>query len=85
MEDKEERTASLKMLAEKALQTPINPKHMRYCPSMDLLALATTDQQIHVFRTKGQRVFGVSRKEPADKIVKMTWKPNGGQLRVQLA
>ncbi|KAL9011267.1 MAG: hypothetical protein Q9173_003875 [Seirophora scorigena] len=80
MEDKEERTAGLKMLAEKALQTPINPKHMRYCPSMDLLALATTDQQIHVFRTKGQRVFGVSRKEPSDRIVKMTWKPNGNVM-----
>ncbi|KAL8656732.1 MAG: hypothetical protein Q9210_000073 [Variospora velana] len=82
MEDEEKGAASLKMLAEKALQTPINPNHMRYCPSMDLLALTTTDDQIHVFRTKGQRVFGVSRKVSAGKIVKLAWKPDGQSLAI---
>ncbi|KAL1998390.1 hypothetical protein VTN02DRAFT_6293 [Thermoascus thermophilus] len=33
---------------------------LAYCPTMDLIALAAEDGQLHVFRLNGQRVFGGS-------------------------
>lgn len=77
MKNQEKEAAGLKMLVEKALQCPVNPRHVAYCPTMDLLALATADEQTHVFRTNGQRVFSVSRKEPGGKIADIKWKPDG--------
>ncbi|KAI4199117.1 MAG: hypothetical protein LQ346_002636 [Caloplaca aetnensis] len=72
-----EEAAGLKMLAEKTLQSPIDPRHMRYCPTMDLLAIAMADGQVHVFRTNGQKVFGISGKETPGDIADMIWKPDG--------
>lgn len=77
MEEEEVGEASLTMLAERTLQSPINLKHLAYCPTMSLLALATDDEQVHVFRTNGQRVFGITRKNPASKITGIKWKPDG--------
>lgn len=72
-----EEAAGLKMLAEKTLQSPIDPRHITYCPTMDLLALATADGQVHVFRTNGQRVFGIPKKETTGDIADLVWKPDG--------
>lgn len=77
MKEEEKGEVSLKMLAEKILQAPINPKHLAYCPTMDLLALATADEHIHVFRTNGQKVFGVKRKDSATRVADVKWKPDG--------
>ncbi|KAI4174012.1 MAG: hypothetical protein LQ343_002575 [Gyalolechia ehrenbergii] len=82
MEEEEVGEASLTMLAERTLQSPINLKHLAYCPTMSLLALATDDEQVHVFRTNGQRVFGITRKNPASKITGIKWKPDGQSLAV---
>ncbi|KAL8943883.1 MAG: hypothetical protein Q9216_000777 [Gyalolechia sp. 2 TL-2023] len=49
---------------------------------MGLLALATDDEQVHVFRTDGQRVFGVTRKNPTSKVTGIKWKPDGQSLAV---
>ncbi|KAL8642534.1 MAG: hypothetical protein Q9228_000798 [Teloschistes exilis] len=68
--------ASLTLMAEKIMQTPVNAKQFTFCPSMNLLALATTDEQVHVFRSNGQRVFGVTRDESASSITCMQWKPD---------
>lgn len=53
----------LTAVAEKTLQaTRCKPGSgmLAYCPTMDLIALAAEDDQLHVFRLNGQRVFGGS-------------------------
>jgi len=67
----------LNMLAEKIVQPAINPAHLAYCPTMDLIASATIDDQVSVYRLNGQRVFGVSSKSGPGKITGIQWKPNG--------
>ncbi len=67
----------LNMLAEKIVQPAIVPEHLAYCPTMDLIASATIDDQVSVYRLDGQRVFGVSSKSGMGKIVGIRWKPNG--------
>lgn len=70
-------TNTLNMLAEKIIQPAINPKHLAYCPMMDLIAFATLDEQVHVHRLNGQRVFGVSGKQSMGRVNNIQWKPNG--------
>lgn len=67
----------LNILAEKLVQPSINSHHVAYCPSMDLIALATVDEKVHVYRLNGQRVFGVVSKPSGPKISQIRWKPNG--------
>ena len=67
----------LNMLAEKIVQPAIRSEHVTYCPTMDLIALATTDEQVHIHRLNGQKVFGVSNRQSAVKISGLRWKPNG--------
>ena len=71
---------SLSTLAEKVMPVVINPEHVAYCPTMDLVALATVDEQVHVFRLNGQRVFGIVNKDPASKVNQIRWKPNGQRV-----
>lgn len=71
----------LTMLAEKIAPKALKPDQVAYCPTMDLVAVATIDEQVQVFRLNGQRVFGVANKEPSCKITQLRWKPNG-QLHI---
>ena len=64
-------------LAEKLVQPAVNPRHLAYCPTMDLIALASIDEHIHVYRLNGQKVFGITNKIPAKKVKHIKWKPNG--------
>ena len=64
-------------LAEKLVQPAINPKHLAYCPTMDLIALVSIDEHIHVYRLNGQKVFGITNKQSANKVSQIKWKPNG--------
>ncbi len=64
-------------LAEKVVQPAINPKHLAYCPTMDLIALATVDEQVQVYRLNGQKVFSVQSRDSSIKIGRIKWKPNG--------
>lgn len=75
--DSGEEPLMLNMLAEKIMSQPMRPEHMAYCPTMDLIALVTIDEQVHVYRLNGQRVFGVTNKKRDCSIVQMRWKPNG--------
>ena len=75
--EKVEDWANLNMLAEKVLHSPIYPELLAYCPTLDLLALATNDEQVHVFRINGQKVFGVTAKDPTSKVTSMWWRPDG--------
>ena len=70
----------LNMLAEKVEYLPVNPDHLAYCPTMDLIALATVNEQVHVNRLNGQRVFSVISKPPGAQVRQMKWKPNGQHL-----
>ena len=64
-------------LAEKVVQPAINPTHVAYCPTMDLVALATIDEQVQVYRLNGQKVFGIVNKQTSGQIDQIKWKPNG--------
>ena len=63
-------------LAEKLIQPAVDPRHLAYCPTMDLIALASVDEHIHVYRLNGRKVFGISKKQSA-KVNQIKWKPNG--------
>jgi anaphase-promoting complex subunit 4 len=73
----DEEPAGLNLLAEKVMRQPINPSTVAYCPTMDLIALSTVDEQVHVYRLNGQRVFGVSNKRSGCRVERLHWKPNG--------
>ena len=67
-------------LAEKVVQPAVNPEHLAYCPTMDLIALATTDEQIHVYRLNGQKIFDVQKRPGFGKVNRIKWKPNGEMI-----
>jgi anaphase-promoting complex subunit 4 len=50
----------LTAVAEKTLPAKCKPGLLAYCPTMDMVALATEDEQLHVFRLNGQQVLGVN-------------------------
>ena len=64
-------------LAEKLVQPAVNPQHLAYCPTMDLIALGLIDEHVHVYRLNGQKVFGITNKHSARKLRQIKWKPNG--------
>ncbi|TVY29164.1 Anaphase-promoting complex subunit [Lachnellula hyalina] len=72
----------LEILSEKSLQHPVDPTLVAYCPSMDLIALTTTDQQVLIYRLNGQRVYGAARKAGPLKVESIRWKPNGKLLAI---
>lgn len=56
-----EETPLLSLVAEKSLSTKCKPNLLTYCPTMDLIALVSAqDEQLSVYRLNGQRVFGGS-------------------------
>ncbi|KAI9831026.1 MAG: hypothetical protein M1819_005264 [Sarea resinae] len=85
MEGPVEEPAMLNVLSEKAVSQPIIPELLAYCPTMDLLAVATRDDQLNVYRLNGQRVFGATSKTPNVKINQVRWKPSGQLLAVTWA
>lgn len=72
----------LNLLAEKNVQPAINPRHLAYCPTMDLIALATVDEKVHVYRLNGQKIFSVSTKSPTARVNFIKWKPNGEHFQI---
>jgi anaphase-promoting complex subunit 4 len=67
----------LESLAEKTIQQSAVPEHLTYCPTMDLIALATTEDRVYVYRLNGQRVLGIGNKSVGVKVRKLGWKANG--------
>ncbi|KAK0124380.1 hypothetical protein ONS95_009343 [Cadophora gregata] len=72
----------LQILSEKTLHHAADPGLITYCPSMDLLALVTTDQQVFIYRLNGQRVYGAVQKTDKLKVESIRWKPNGQLLAI---
>ena len=46
-----------------------------YCPTMDLVAVTTEDEAVHVFRFNGQKVFGGEFGK--DKVRGLAWRADG--------
>lgn len=68
---------SLELLSEKALPQIAEPQLLAYCPSMDLVALGSIDQQVSIYRLNGQRVYGATKKASTFRVDAIQWKPNG--------
>ena len=67
----------LNVLSEKIVPQGIKSGLVAYCPTMDLIALVTRDEQGSVFRLNGQKVFGIPNRKKDLKITQLRWKPNG--------
>ncbi|KAK2762196.1 hypothetical protein FQN54_001205 [Arachnomyces sp. PD_36] len=80
----------LTSVAEKKLpQKCSSSRTLAYCPTMDLVSLATDDGKLHAFRLNGQRVFGDFVDHHGDggdtRVKLLTWKPNGNFLAIGCA
>jgi anaphase-promoting complex subunit 4 len=72
-------------VGEKSLPAKCKTSTLTYCPTMDLVALVTEDEELRVFRLNGQKVFGGSFKgdpylgedEADGEIRAVMWKDNG--------
>jgi hypothetical protein len=67
----------LNVLGEKVIHQHVNPQLLAYCPSMDLIAIGTREEQVFVYRLNGQRVLSASQKDAKLRVQKLKWKPNG--------
>ncbi|CAN6596974.1 hypothetical protein TRVA0_001S03598 [Trichomonascus vanleenenianus] len=72
------------VLEEKAFAVPVEPRLMRWCPTMDLVAVVPKSQgAIWVHRLSGQRVWSASlKKGQADPPADLVWKYDGKALAV---
>ncbi|PTU22891.1 hypothetical protein P175DRAFT_0499432 [Aspergillus ochraceoroseus IBT 24754] len=80
-------------VGEKLLPAKCKAGMLAYCPTMDLIAVVTEDDELRVFRLNGQRVFGGSFKgdpyldedDGGGEIRGLHWKNNGHLLAVACA
>ncbi|KAL2833937.1 putative anaphase-promoting complex component Cut20/Apc4 [Aspergillus pseudoustus] len=80
-------------VGEKSLLAKCKADMLTYCPTMDLIALVTEDDELRVFRLNGQKVFGGSFKgdpyldedDGGGEILALRWKNNGRLLAVACA
>ncbi|RYO39481.1 hypothetical protein AA0111_g1469 [Alternaria arborescens] len=68
--------------AEKILLHPIHPHLISYCPTMDLIALVTDEENLDVYRINGQRAFGLKRKNEDLHVEALQWEFNGKSIAV---
>jgi anaphase-promoting complex subunit 4 len=72
-------------VGEKSLPAKCKTDMITYCPSMDLIAVITDDEELRVFRLNGQKVFGGSYKgdpyldddDGSGEIRAVRWKNDG--------
>jgi anaphase-promoting complex subunit 4 len=72
-----EEPSELELLSEKTLHQTADPQLLSYCLFMDLVAIASTDDQVFIYRLNGQRVYGTTKKGGSLKVESIRWKPNG--------
>lgn len=68
--------------AEKVLLHSIHPHLIAYCPTMDLIAVVTTEENLDVYRINGQRAFGLKRKSEDVVVDTIKWEFNGKSIAV---
>jgi anaphase-promoting complex subunit 4 len=84
--NKEASAPQLPLVAEKKLPAKCKPGLLAYCPTMDLVALATEDEQFSVFRLNGQEVLNVDfagdpyLDEVKGEVRGIAWKHDGKKL-----
>ena len=84
MDESATEPAALVQLADKLLSRPVKPYLLAYCPTMDLLALATQEEKVYVYRLNGERVIGAGNRKQSLGVERIQWKPNGAvRLLVQ--
>jgi anaphase-promoting complex subunit 4 len=71
----------LKLIGEKTLHHGANSLLLAYCPSMELLAVGSSDQQVSLYRLNGQRVYSVAQRGTSLTVDRISWKPNGKPLK----
>ncbi|KAI9791458.1 MAG: hypothetical protein M1835_000314 [Candelina submexicana] len=75
--------ATLNMLAEKTVPHLLDPEQLAYCPTMDLIAVATLEGKIFLYRLNGQRVLGGAEKwQVPGRVRGLHWKPDGKLLAI---
>lgn len=75
-----ERAPKVRKRFEKQFAQRIKPDLVSLCPTLDLVAVATTDRQLDVFRFNGERAFGRARDGLEVSIDLFEWKWNGMNL-----
>ncbi|KAJ8116671.1 hypothetical protein OPT61_g1956 [Boeremia exigua] len=73
---------TLLLQAEKILLHPAHPHLIAYCPTMDLVAVVTAEENLDVYRINGQRAFGVKRKSEDLVVDTIKWEFNGKSIAV---
>jgi anaphase-promoting complex subunit 4 len=71
------RAAELSLIEAKTFNHEIRPELVRCCPTMDLIAYATIDERVEIFRFGGQKAFHLQRKDSNFKVTSICWKYNG--------
>ncbi|PVI04763.1 hypothetical protein DM02DRAFT_725478, partial [Periconia macrospinosa] len=68
--------------SEKILLHPIHAHLISYCPTMDLIAIVTSEENLDVYRINGQRAFGLKRKSEDVHVLTICWQWNGAAIGV---
>eukprot|EP00041_Stephanoeca_diplocostata_P031131 m.963321 g.963321 ORF g.963321 m.963321 type:complete len:914 (+) comp23894_c0_seq11:238-2979(+) len=66
-------------------RAPGNVEDMVWCPTMDLVAVTTADNQLMVYRLSWQRVWSFIPTDDDAKISALAWRPDGKVLAVGAA
>jgi len=61
----------------KTFTSEVYPALVRACPTMDLIAVATRDERVEVYRFSGQRAFSVQHRTKGTQVASICWKYNG--------
>ena len=64
-------------LAEKVVQPALIPEHLAYCPTMDLIAVATVDKFVRLYRLNGEEVVGIANRPNTCEVRRIKWKADG--------
>lgn len=70
-------TQRLLLQAENHVARPVYAHLMAYCPTMDMLAVVTEDEELEVYRLNGQLAFSRKRRGGKAKVDSICWKFNG--------
>lgn len=68
--------------SEKILLYSIHAHLISYCPTMDLIAVVTSEENLDVYRINGQRAFGLKRKSENVNVLAVSWQWNGAAIGV---
>jgi hypothetical protein len=68
--------------SEKILLHPIHPHLFAYCPTMDLIAVVTDEENLDVYRINGQLAFSLKRKSEDVSVDALQWEFNGKSIAV---